>query len=147
MFWLLLDASDPIHICCCCLPCNHCSNWTWGVLEFLAFGTRLRSTHCREFKYLKLCNRTSKFDFFWILKNCSILFSGLRIQLVKNLSGSNPPIKQIPIFYETQGQEQIQPIISNALHSFLYNFRKKDPTGFVNSTLLLTVVMVYPLGR
>ena len=17
--------------CCCCLPCNHCSNWTWVV--------------------------------------------------------------------------------------------------------------------
>ena len=41
--------------CCCCLPCNHCSNWTWVVLEILAFGTRLRSTHCREFNYLKLC--------------------------------------------------------------------------------------------
>ena len=42
-------------ICCCCLPCNHCSNWTWVVEEILAFGTRLRSTHCREFNYLKLC--------------------------------------------------------------------------------------------
>ena len=43
--------------CCCCLPCNHCSNWTWVVEEILAFffGTRLRSTHCREFNYLKLC--------------------------------------------------------------------------------------------
>ena len=42
-------------ICCCGLPCNHCSNWTWVVEEILAFGTRLRSTHCREFNYLKLC--------------------------------------------------------------------------------------------
>ena len=42
-----------IHTCCCCLPCNHCSNWTWVVEEILAFGTRLRSTHCREFNYLK----------------------------------------------------------------------------------------------
>ena len=41
--------------CCCCLPCNHCSNWTWVVEEILAFGTRLRSTHCREFNFLKLC--------------------------------------------------------------------------------------------
>ena len=41
--------------CCCCLPCNHCSNRTWVVEEILAFGTRLRSTHCREFNYLKLC--------------------------------------------------------------------------------------------
>ena len=40
--------------CCCCLPCNHCSNWTWFVKEILAFGTRLRSTHCKEFNYLKL---------------------------------------------------------------------------------------------
>ena len=23
--------------CCCCLPCNHCSNWTWVVVEILAF--------------------------------------------------------------------------------------------------------------
>ena len=37
------------------LTCNHCSNWTWVVEEILAFGTRLRSTHCREFNYLKLC--------------------------------------------------------------------------------------------
>ena len=37
--------------CCCCLPCNHCSNWTWVVEEILAFGARLRSTHCREFNY------------------------------------------------------------------------------------------------
>ena len=35
--------------CCCCLLCNHCNNWTWVVEVFLAFGTRLRSTHCREF--------------------------------------------------------------------------------------------------
>ena len=42
-------------VCRCCLPCNHCSNWTWVVKEILAFGTRLRSTHCKEFNYLKLC--------------------------------------------------------------------------------------------
>ena len=42
-------------ICCCCLLCNHCSNWTWVVEEIFAFGTRLRSTHFREFNYLKLC--------------------------------------------------------------------------------------------
>ena len=52
---------------CCCLPCNHCSNWTW-VEEILAFGTRLRSTHCREFNYLKLCRpayfvRTTNIDY------------------------------------------------------------------------------------
>ena len=41
--------------CCCCLLCNHCSNRTWVVEEILAFGNRLRSTHCREFHYLKLC--------------------------------------------------------------------------------------------
>ena len=41
--------------CCCCLPCNHFSNWTWVVGEILAYGNRLRSTHCREFPYLKLC--------------------------------------------------------------------------------------------
>ena len=32
----------------CCIPCGHCSNWTWVVGDILAFGTRLRSTHCRE---------------------------------------------------------------------------------------------------
>ena len=42
-----------LHVCC--LPCNHCSNWTWVVEEILAFGNRLRSTYCREFNYLKLC--------------------------------------------------------------------------------------------
>ena len=41
-------------ICYYCLPCNHCSNWTWVVKEILAFSTRLRSTHCRKFNYLKL---------------------------------------------------------------------------------------------
>ena len=39
----------------CCLPCNHCSNWIWVVKEILAYGNRLRSTHCREFRYMKLC--------------------------------------------------------------------------------------------
>ena len=34
--------------CCYCLPCNHCSNWTWAVEQILAYGNRLRSTHCRE---------------------------------------------------------------------------------------------------
>ena len=30
--------ADPEHcLCCCCLPCNHCSNWTWVVEEILAF--------------------------------------------------------------------------------------------------------------
>ena len=24
--------------CCCCLPCNHCSIWTWVVEEILAYG-------------------------------------------------------------------------------------------------------------
>ena len=24
-------------VCCCCLPCNHWSNWTWVVEEILAF--------------------------------------------------------------------------------------------------------------
>ena len=33
----------------------HCSNWIWVVEEILAFGNGLRSTHCREFNYLKLC--------------------------------------------------------------------------------------------
>ena len=45
----------PLFICCCCLPCNHCSNWTWVVEEISAFGNMLRSTHCMEFNYLKLC--------------------------------------------------------------------------------------------
>ena len=48
------DVSDLIG-CCCRLLCNHCSNWTWVVKEILAFGTRLRSTHCWELNYLKLC--------------------------------------------------------------------------------------------
>ena len=50
IFWV-----DSRNRCCRCLPCNHCSNWTWVVEEILAFGTRLRSTHCSEFYYLKLC--------------------------------------------------------------------------------------------
>ena len=40
-----------LYLCCCCLPCNHCSNWTCVVEEILAFGNRLRSTNCREFNY------------------------------------------------------------------------------------------------
>ena len=50
-----MSLRNGLSICCCCLPCNHCSNWTWVVEEILAFGTRLLSTHCREFNYLKLC--------------------------------------------------------------------------------------------
>ena len=49
-----LEADDPVsqlhkcafymkvrYACCCCLPCNHCSNWTWVVEEILVFGNRL----------------------------------------------------------------------------------------------------------
>ena len=46
------------YLLCCCLPCNHCSNWTWVVEEILPFGTRMRCTHCRVFNYLKLCRST-----------------------------------------------------------------------------------------
>ena len=46
------------NLCCCCLLCDHCSNWTWVAEEILAFGNRLRSTHCRQFNYLKLCRPT-----------------------------------------------------------------------------------------
>ena len=32
--------------CCCCLPCNRCSNQTWVVEDILAFfSNRLESTH------------------------------------------------------------------------------------------------------
>ena len=45
--------NKQIYVCWSCLPCNPSSNWT--RVEILAYGNRLRSTHCREFHYLKLC--------------------------------------------------------------------------------------------
>ena len=41
------DVGKNISLCCCCLPCNHCSNWTWVVEEIFVFCKRLRSTPCR----------------------------------------------------------------------------------------------------
>ena len=35
-------------LCCCCLPCH------WLLKNFWPFGNRLRSTHCREFLFMKL---------------------------------------------------------------------------------------------
>ena len=32
----ILFIPDWIWICCCCLPCNHFSNWTWVVEEIFA---------------------------------------------------------------------------------------------------------------
>ena len=32
---------------------NHCSKWTWVVKVILAYGNRLRSTHCREFDLIR----------------------------------------------------------------------------------------------
>ena len=60
MFFLLLYFRPSFNLivlqcCCCCLPCNNCSNWAWVVEEHLANGNRLRSTHCRELNYVKLC--------------------------------------------------------------------------------------------
>ena len=52
-----------LSICCCCLPCNHCSIWT-GVVgrNFGLFGSRLRSTHCREFLYILIpCIRLTQY--------------------------------------------------------------------------------------
>ena len=45
-----------VQVGCCCLPCIHCSNWAWFVEEILAFCTRLRYTHCREFNAFVLPN-------------------------------------------------------------------------------------------
>ena len=39
---------------CLSWPCNHCRNWTWVVKEILAYGDRLRSTHCRD-NYKNTC--------------------------------------------------------------------------------------------
>jgi len=33
----ILGHMNSIGCCCCCLPCNHCSIWTWVVEEILAF--------------------------------------------------------------------------------------------------------------
>ena len=54
IFTLLLGLSIVVSVvCCCCLPCNHCSHFlTWLVGR----NFWLRSTHFREFHYLKLCN-------------------------------------------------------------------------------------------
>ena len=53
-----------ILLCCCCLPCNHCSNWTRVVEEMLAYGNGPRFTHCREFHYLKLCRPAGNYLIF-----------------------------------------------------------------------------------
>ena len=42
-------------LCCCCLPCTIEAIGHGLLKKFWPFGTRLRSTHCREFNYLKLC--------------------------------------------------------------------------------------------
>ena len=44
----------PIYkICCsfCCCPCKH---WTWVAEEILAYGKKLRSTHCKELPLFKI---------------------------------------------------------------------------------------------
>ena len=40
--------------CCCCLPCNHCSNGHGLLKKFWPFGNWPHSTYCREFLYVKL---------------------------------------------------------------------------------------------
>ena len=44
----------PLLFACCCLPCNHCSNWTWKVEEMFANGNRVNSMQCRDLRYFKL---------------------------------------------------------------------------------------------
>ena len=51
---------DPDPQSCCCLPCNHCNIWTWGVEEILLFVNRLCSTRCGS-SFLKLFVRTTQF--------------------------------------------------------------------------------------
>ena len=45
--------NKQIYVCWSCLPCNPSSNWT--RVEILAYGNRLRSTHCMQFHHIKLC--------------------------------------------------------------------------------------------
>ena len=60
---------------CCCrlLPCNHCSNWTWVLEEISAYGSKLRSTHCRELTVSWIWIRNS-FFFFKIGRSGSVNF-------------------------------------------------------------------------
>ena len=44
-----------VYCCCCCLPCTIVAIGHGMLKKFWPFGTRLRSTHFREFNYLKLC--------------------------------------------------------------------------------------------
>ena len=39
----------PYTLCCCCLPCKHCTVIILVVEEILAYGNRLRFTHSKEF--------------------------------------------------------------------------------------------------
>ena len=45
----------PLSCCCCSLSCHHWCNLTRLLKKFWPLGNRLRSTHYREFLYMKLC--------------------------------------------------------------------------------------------
>ena len=46
------ELEDEVSYCWCCSPCDHRSKWTMDndmvVKEILNYGSRQRSTHCRE---------------------------------------------------------------------------------------------------
>ena len=50
-----------------CLPCNHCSNWTWVVEEILPYGNRLRFTQCREFPIFEPVQIDEVYEYNWPL--------------------------------------------------------------------------------
>ena len=79
---LKLQKNGFCHICCCSLPFDHHSKLTWVGEIMLTYGNRLRSTHCREFPYLKLCRpadfvRTTQLSYFYnaIRLNFDLSFS------------------------------------------------------------------------
>ena len=62
--WNAYIRPRKLNECCCWLPCNHCRNWTWIVIEILAYDNRLRSTHRRD---LKLCRPGENY---WFIIEC-----------------------------------------------------------------------------
>ena len=48
---------------CCCLPCTIVAIGHGLLKKFWAFGTRLRSTHCREFNFILIIKKTDRNTF------------------------------------------------------------------------------------
>ena len=114
IFWF----AHWLYLCCCCLPCNHCSIWTWVVKEIFAFlvvGCVLRTAgrffiwnYAGPLTLLKLLNYYLTLAWLWVVAvvNCHIKWAKTSWTLIR-MDSLTPRLELEPCLYQFQRWNRI----------------------------------------